>query len=223
MAEITHTPSDLAGRVRFMPGYPVMLQMCGQLIHEATADEGSVLVVGAGGGLEIEALSQRAPAWRFCGVDPTPNMIADARARVRACGADARVTRVEGYVHDAPLTKHDAATCLLTLHFVPDDGQKLHTLRAIRERLKPGAPFVLVDCCLDKGASNFAERLERYCQFALDSGAPAEQLDVARDRMTNVGQTVSAAREAELLREAGFSGIELFYAGHSWRGWVSYA
>ena len=223
MTEVTHTPSDVEGRARYMPAYPVMLQMSGQLLLESIGNQGSVLVIGAGGGLEIEAFARRSSAWRFCAVDPTPNMIAEARARLRACGADARTTWIEGYVFDAPAAQYDAATCLLTLHFVPDDGQKLKTLQAIRDRLRPGAPFVLVDCCMDKSAANFAERLDRYCQFAFDSGAPAEMLDVARDRMTNVGHTVSEGRETELLREAGFSGIELFYAGHSWRGWMSYA
>lgn len=42
----------------------------------------------------------------------------------------------------------DAATCILILRLVPDDGAKLELLRQTRRRLKPAAPFVLVDQCL---------------------------------------------------------------------------
>jgi tRNA (cmo5U34)-methyltransferase len=34
---------------------------------------------------------------------------------------------------------------------------------------------------------------------------------------------VSPAREEALLAEAGFTGTELFFAGLSWRGWITYA
>ena len=40
----------------------------------------------------------------------------------------------EGYIDVAPEGPFDAATCLLTLHFVPVEE---------RRRLKPGAPFVV--------------------------------------------------------------------------------
>ncbi len=222
MTSVSHTPGDLEGRARFMPAYGVMLQMCGQLIRETIGDEGSVLIVGAGGGLELEAFARQSPRWRYCAVDPTPNMIAAARDRARACGADARTIWIEGYVHDAPETRHDAGACLLTLHFV-EDGQKLGTLRDIRVRLKDGAPFVLVDLCLDKSAADYPRRLLRYRQFALDSGAPVEQADETQSRLRDVLNTVSAERNVQLLEEAGFQNSELFYAGHSWRGWVAYA
>jgi tRNA (cmo5U34)-methyltransferase len=200
-----------------------MLQMCAQLVREAIGGDGSILIVGAGGGLEIEAFARFAPQWRFCAVDPTPNMLSEARERARACGAADRVSWVEGYPHDAPPTPFDAATCLLTLHFVSDDGAKLDTLRQICIRLKPGAPFVLVDLCMDKSAADYPRRLLRYRQFALDSGAPLDQVDQTQSRVRDVLSTVSADRDVELLAQAGFTNTELFYAGHSWRGWVAYA
>lgn len=34
---------------------------------------------------------------------------------------------------------------------------------------------------------------------------------------------IGPAREEALLAEAGFTGTELFFAGLSWRGWITYA
>lgn len=206
-----------------MPAYGVMLQMCRQLIEETIGKRGRVLILGAGGGLELEHFARRAPDWEFSAVDPDAGMLGSARERAKRCGALDRTTFIEGYIQDAPPDRCDAATCLLTLHFVADDGAKFETLQAVRARLKPGAPFLLVDLCIGKNASDYEVRLARYRQFALDSGAPRDQADSTGKRLRDVLQLVSPERDLALLAEAGFADVDLFYAGHSWRGWVAYA
>jgi tRNA (cmo5U34)-methyltransferase len=119
----------------------------------------------------------------------------------------------EGYVFDAPNGPFDAATCLLTLHFVADDGSKLDTLRAIHARLRPGAPFLLVDLCMEKGAADHELRIGRYRTFALNSGAGPQDVADSVERVRNVINTVPPARDEALLAEAGFRGADLFYAG----------
>lgn len=211
------------GPGRFVPGYTIMQRMAAQLIAERIGGVGEVLVLGAGGGLELEAFASARPGWRFLAVDPSAEMLNAARARAAACNALDRVRWVEGLIFDAPVAPCDAATCLLTLHFVPDDGGKLATLRAIHERLKPGAPFVLVDLCMDKAALDYQRHVDRYQRFALDSGADADDVAETVIRVKTIINTVPAARDEELLAEAGFGDAGLFYAGLSWRGWVAAA
>ncbi|MFP3481047.1 class I SAM-dependent methyltransferase, partial [Burkholderia sp. SIMBA_057] len=72
--------------------------------------------LGAGGGLELKALADAHPHWRFVGVDPAAEML---RLAERTLGPHMdRVELVEGYIDDAPEGPFDAATCLLTLHFL---------------------------------------------------------------------------------------------------------
>lgn len=209
------------GPGRFVPGYQVMQRVAAQLIAERIGDAGKVLVLGAGGGLEIETFAREYPHWTYLGVDPAGEMLNAARERVAACGAAA--SWVQGYIFDAPPERCDAATTMLTLHFVPDDGGKLATLRALHERLKPGAPFILVDLCIDKAAPDYDRAVERYRTFALRAGAEPDDVAGTIDRVRHVLQTVAPARNEALLREAGFTDVQLFYAGLSWRGWVAYA
>jgi tRNA (cmo5U34)-methyltransferase len=209
------------GPGRFLPGYAVMQTMSAQLIAERIGEEGRVLILGAGGGLEIEAFARLHPAWRFVGVDPAKEMLSAARKRAAVCGAQAEWH--EGYIFDAPAGPFDAATSMLTLHFVADDGGKFATLRAIRDRLKPNAPFILVDLCIDKSASDHALHVERYRRWALNSGADTEDVAATVERVKHLINTVAPARDEALLVEAGFSRTQLFYAGLSWRGWVAYA
>jgi len=209
------------GPHQFVPGYQVMQRMAAQILAERVLGNGEVLVLGAGGGLELEAFAALHPGWRFTGVDPAAEMLKAARERVDACGADDRVELIEGLIDDAPDGPFDGATCLLTLHFVPDDGGKLETLELIRKRLKPGAPFVLVDLCIAGDDADF--RRDRYATFALNSGADPDDVAQTKARLVDVLHTVSAEREEALLKEAGFTGVDLFYAGLSWRGWSARA
>jgi tRNA (cmo5U34)-methyltransferase len=219
---VPHSPSTLEGRAQFVPGYSAMLQMCAQLIAERAGDRADVLILGAGGGLELEVFHGRWPRWRFCAVDPTPNMLAEARERAKACGALDQVDWIDGTIGDVPEKLYDGATCLLTLHFIPTH-EKLATLQNLRARLKQGAPFLLVDLCAPKNAPDYERRLSRYHRFATDSAAPSDLADYVVGRVRTVLQTQSPEFNEALLAEAGFIDVELFYAGHSWRGWVAYA
>lgn len=209
------------GPQNVVPGFEAMHRMAVQLISESAPADGRVLVLGAGGGLELKAFVSARPGWRLVGVDPSATMLAQAKLTL---GADAgKVDLVEGYIADAPQGPFDGATCLLTLHFLPDDGAKLDALRDIRSRLKPGGRFALVDSCIDRHAPDVQSRLDRYARYALASGFDQELVDKIVDDIGTKLNAVTAAREEELLCEAGFVDIDLFYAGLSWRGWIASA
>ena len=204
----------------FVPGFEGMHRMTGLLLAESVPENGSVLVLGAGGGHELTHLSAVQAGWRFCAVDPSEEMLSAARYRMRAQGDEQRVDWVHGVIEDAPDGPFDAATCLLTLHFVADDGGKLATLQAIRARLRPEAPLVLVDLCMDRAAADFEQALGRYARFAEDSGAEVEDVRQTAERI-RAGHlnSVTPDRNVALFQDAGFTNIALFYAGLSWRGW----
>jgi len=207
------------GPPAFMPGHGGVLQMAGILLGERAPAEARVLVVGAGGGLETRALGLMQPAFRFVGVDPAPRMLALARTVIGAALAE-RVELVEGTVDDAPPGPFDAATCILVLGLIPDDGSKAETLRGIHRRLRPGAPFVLVDHCLDPGGPDFERGLARYGAYARASGVDPEVVGQAQEQLRTSSALVFAERDVALLCEAGFRDPEVFYVGMAWRGWL---
>jgi tRNA (cmo5U34)-methyltransferase len=134
-----------------------------------------------------------------------------------------RLQLIQGVVADAPAGPFDAATCILVMGLVPDDGAKLDLLREVRRRLKPGAPFVLADQCIDLAAPDRALRLDRYAAYARASGVDPATVAGARAMMDTSTTIVAPARNEALLREAGFEAIELFYLAMAWRGWLGYA
>ena len=145
-----------AGPPAFTPGHAGLLQMIGVLLSESVPGDGQLLVVGAGGGLETKYLASVEPDWRFVGLDPASAMLDLARAVAGPVAGD-RLTLIEGTVVDAPPGPFDAATCVLVLGLIADDGSKLTTLEEVRRRLRPGAPFIIVDQCIDLAAPDAHE------------------------------------------------------------------
>lgn len=96
------------GPRRFVPGFDALHRMTSLLLAEATPPEARVLVLGAGGGLELKALAEAHAGWRFVGVDPAREMLREAERRLRSLMD--RVTLFEGYVDAAPGGPFDAAT-----------------------------------------------------------------------------------------------------------------
>ena len=128
------------GPVRMVPGFHALQRMTSILLAERTQDDAHVLVLGACGGLELKAFAEAQAGWRFCGVDPSAEMLALAKRTLGPLAS--RIEFHEGFIDTAPAGPFDAATCLLTLHIL-DENERLHTLAEVHRRLKPGAPFVV--------------------------------------------------------------------------------
>ena len=74
------------GPRRNVPGYDSLLPMVRILLAERMPANGRVLVVGAGGGLELEDMALAHPGWRFDGVDPSQPMLDLAAQRLQSAG-----------------------------------------------------------------------------------------------------------------------------------------
>lgn len=60
---------------RIVPGLDDLHRIAMLLLAEETPEAAHILVVGAGGGMEIRAMAEARPAWRFTGVDPSGPML----------------------------------------------------------------------------------------------------------------------------------------------------
>lgn len=216
-------PAAIAGYVentpRKVPGFADLHRMAALLLAEHAPAEAAILVLGAGGGLELKSFAQAAPGWRFVGVDPAREML-DLAWRVLA-PLPSRIGLVEGYVDDAPPGPFDGATCLLTLHFLPR-AERLRTLRELKRRLKPDAPLIVAHHCSPQPGRE-RQWLARAVAFANDLPTDAGRVVASAAAMAERLSLLTPEQEEDVLREAGFADIALFYAGLTFRGWVARA
>ncbi len=208
------------GPRRFVPGLADLHRMTGVLLAERAPSDANVLVLGAGGGLELTALAQAHAGWRFEGIDPAAEMLKLAAQTMGPLASRARLR--EGYIEDASTGPFDAAVCLLTLHFL-DADERLSTVREVHRRLKPGAPFVVAHSSLPTEREDRDIWLTRYMAFAIASGADVEYTGKARDAVDKMSGMLPADTDPAILKAAGFSDVTQFYQGFTWRGWIAYA
>jgi tRNA (cmo5U34)-methyltransferase len=208
------------GPPRFMPGFADLHRMSAILLAERMPPDARVLVVGAGGGLELRAFAEAHAGWTFTGVDPSAEMLKLAARTLDSLAS--RATLVEGYVEDAPIGPFDAATCLLTLHFL-DREERRRTAWEIHRRLRPGAPFVAAHTSFPQDATQRSRWLARYAAFAVSQGVDPALAEGVRASVDASLSILSPEDDEAVLREAGFQDVTPFYAAFTWRGWVAYA
>lgn len=208
------------GPPRIVPGYEGMLRMTTLLLAERVPVEARVLVLGAGGGLELKAFAQAHPGWTFDGVDPSSEMLKLAEQILGPFAS--RVTLRRGYIDDAPIEPFDAATCLLTMHFLSLEERR-RTVAEVHRRLQPGAPFVVAHLSVPQGKGERDLWLSRYAAFMATSGIDHEKAANARTAIGTQLCILTPEQDEAILREAGFSNVSLFYVGFTFRGWVGYA
>lgn len=207
----------------FTAAYEQLFAMAYAYLRATVKDNADLLIVGAGTGMEICTFGEKSRRWNFTGVDPSAEMLAIAREKIAKREMEFRVKLFRGYVHDVPeVPVFDGATCILVMHFLPDDGAKLHLLKSIGQRLKRGAPLILVDAFGDSSTEAFARTVEAWKTFVKTKGVnPQFVEDGFSGQILKRLQFVPEDRIMSLLDEAGFERPHRFYTGFLYGGWMT--
>ena len=198
----------------WIPNYHYFMDKLPKLLRDTR--EKDLLVVGCGTGNEIERFIQAQEDWQITGVDPSPDMIKQAREKLYNFK---NVKLIEGLVNDLGVEKkYGAATLLLVLHFIDDNGGKLAILKQIADRLSPDAPFVMLDITGDK--AQFKSNLN-ILRLLLPDGLEEEQINSRLTRIENDLHPVSEDRLSELCVTAGFEPPLRFFQSAVYMGWIT--
>ena len=125
---------------KFIPGYEEVLSRAADEIADIRPER--VVDLGAGTGALTEAILEHECVGRVDAVDIDPEMLAQARVRLKRFGARVRF-RERSF--DAPLVKCDAVAASLALHHVPKMQAKVELYKRIYDALRPGGVFVNAD------------------------------------------------------------------------------
>lgn len=196
-------------------GYDLTFQLTESFLRALGKPNLHILVVGAGGGAEVERFLPHNPGWKITGVDPSQQMLALALAKVDRFKLADRVTFLQGTIEQLESeARFDAATCLYVLHFLPDDA-KLSLLRSIKDHLQPGAPLYLINGVRPDAAEIEMANPTLSADFQGAWQQYGESMGMAAERMASTvaglmeqmsrPQTATAARVQELVHEAGFT------------------
>ncbi|MCV7369541.1 class I SAM-dependent methyltransferase [Mycolicibacterium duvalii] len=203
---------------QMVPALQDVHRMATILMDEHTHADGRILILGAGGGLETRAFAETHPNWTFDAVDPAKAML-DLAANTLAAHMD-RVRMHHGYIDQAPTGPFDAATSLLTLHFLQPDARR-DTAAQVRRRLPSGAPLIVMHMSFPQQCD--AERelwIERHVGYLVANGIAPEEARKAREAIADKVPVLSPEQDCDILYAAGFSEVRQFFSTFTFRGWV---
>lgn len=199
----------------WIPNYHYFQGLLPKLLQDIPQKE--LLVVGCGTGNEIEEFTKSSDAWQVTGIDPSPEMIAQAKVKLQEYN---NVQLIEGVLSDLGTDKkYSAATLLLVLHFIPDNGEKLEMLKYIAGRLAPKAPLILLDITGDSDQimGNLGV-LRTLLPHDLDRAKVENRLQRIAQDLHHVAED----RLIELVVEAGFEPPLRFFQSSVYMGWIAY-
>ena len=207
----------------FVPGYDSLFSMILALLQTELGPKATVLVAGSGTGKELLTFGRKMPRWTFTAIDPSPQMVEQCRVKLEQENLIGRVDLRQGYVDDLPAAElYDAATLVLVLHFVPDDGSQYNLLRSISQRLKRGGSLVLVHHYGDRQSEIFHHLLSAWTNYHILMGLPPDQANRIFEQAFSTHHFISDARTLELLHSVGFQSIERFFGAFVTGGWIAH-
>jgi len=207
---------------RVIPGYENLHQLSASIVQTQTGGRGRVLVVGAGTGEDSINVCRDNPLLSVVGCDLSGDMLAVARRRVADEGLSDRIKLLESEVGKLPQeAAFDAATMILVMHFIADDGSKKNLLKSIADRLKPGAALVLGDMFGNRSSPQFKDQETIWRNMQIAAGVEADVVDKSIRHAAKDTYPISENRLCELLDEAGFEDISPFFRSLMFGGWLA--
>lgn len=164
-----------------------------------TQAEVDILDLGCGTGIQLEFVFARAPNARVTGIDLAPNMLEQLRYKFGSFSAQMRL--VQGSLLDLSLgeDEYDYAISTLTMHHLPPE-EKVRVYGKVRKALRPTGLYVEGDQSnTPEGEKNTLYWYNRWIA-KLPGGNRAEW---------NYDITLTVETQKRLLREAGFSDVQL--------------
>ena len=217
-----------------IPGYELMHEMAHAFVAAAVPQGGKVLIPGCGTGHEVVEYARKHPDWTVVAVDPAEPMLSQAKEKVRAQGID-NVIFHHGYVDDLPPDeKFDASVCVLTMHFIPDDGRKQSFLNEVARRLQPGGLYVNVDMICDdpqqlRNTMGAAVKHWMFDQASIhypkevkeDAAQVLAYIDNGIEEQIREVHHISESRLREMMEQAKLHPPNNFYTAFYYRGWLT--
>jgi tRNA (cmo5U34)-methyltransferase len=206
---------------KIVPAYHSIYELTQHLLRDKLNKEARILVAGAGTGKEIIDCSQNNPYWSFTGFDPAETMLSIARKKVADASLDNKISLILGLIDDVAEKDFDAATSILVMHFLPDDGKKVNFLKGIADKLKPGALIVLVDLEGEIGSDEFdtfKAAWKNQQLFVRGNSDRVREEFVIREKEVHF---IPQKRIESLLEKVGFIKIHKFFKAYLFGGYVA--
>ena len=212
---------------RSIPQYDIMRDSVANLVYDIIKNQKykkenfNILDIGCSDGLMIEKLMNRFNnEGNYTGIDISEPMLQKAKYRflddiingkVKIDNCDLRTDYPSGY--------YDAVTSVLSIQFTPIEYRQ-HIIQNIYNSLSPSnGCFIMVEKVLGNTDSINKLFVKNYYDMKKQNGYTEEQIERKRLSLEGVLVPVTSDWNIDLLKQAGFRQVDVFW---KWMNFVGY-
>jgi tRNA (cmo5U34)-methyltransferase len=185
-------------------GMPRRDELLAEVVRWLPAGAANVLELGCGTSALTALLAERYPAARVTAVDASVEMLSIASKRLGARQIDFVGSKFEDLTMEE--CRYDVIASNMALHHIAD---KAPLYRSIRLALRPGGAFVLGDEVLGISPELERRNWDDWLAYARrPGGLSEEQIAGIEEHMATFDHYETLPRQLELLRNAGFHGVD---------------
>ncbi|MEI3854020.1 MULTISPECIES: carboxy-S-adenosyl-L-methionine synthase CmoA [unclassified Ensifer] len=161
------------------------------------------------------------PSVRFVGIDNAPDMIEKAREKIVEANTKRSIDLRVGDLHQG-IDIHDASVVmmLLTLQFVrPLHRERI--MRTIYDGLNERGALLLVEKLTSEDSTFNRLFIEHYYDYKRRNGYSDIEIAKKREALENVLIPYRLEENLQLLKEAGFRSVEVFFRWYNFCGIIA--
>jgi tRNA (cmo5U34)-methyltransferase len=166
------------------------------------------LDTGCGTGNLAAKAADRFAGVRFILSDPSAAMLDIAREKLQGIEAEYVLSGSEAL---SPAGLVDVVTAIMSHHYLTAEQRRQATENCFAA-LKPGGVYVTFETIRPCSEAATAIGLQRWRQHQLNSGKPAEEVEKHISRYGVELLPITIEEHLQLLRQAGFSSVEILWA-----------
>jgi tRNA (cmo5U34)-methyltransferase len=107
-----------------------------------------------------------------------------------------------------------------TLQFIPKQ-KRAHLLNQIYESLVPGGGFILNEKVLSENELISETFIEMHHDFKQGHGYSKMEISKKRDALENVLIPLKLSKTMQLIRESGFTSVDIFFKWNNFAGLIA--
>lgn len=207
---------------RSVPFYEEMQRMIGELSADHYKDETNIYDLGCSTGATLIQMNESIPSHiQFIGIDDSPDMLEKCREKLVETGFE-RPVKLEVADLNANVNIENASVVVLclTLQFVrPVNREKL--LRSIYNGMVPGGAIIIIEKILAEDSTFNRDFIKYYYDMKRRNHYSEMEISQKREALENVLIPYKLSENIMMLREAGFSQVEVFFKWYNFSGFVA--
>jgi tRNA (cmo5U34)-methyltransferase len=205
---------------RSVPFYDEMQRMLAELAADFAVDGTNVFDLGCSIGTTLRGLDALPQDVTFVGVDASEAMIARAQANLSATLRHPYELRCANLNHGLGIANASVVVMSLTLQFI----RPLYRERALREicaGLNRDGCLLLIEKVVAEESLLNRLYIEHYYEFKQRNGYTTLEIARKREALENVLIPYRIHENEEMLRNAGFRAVDVFFKWYNFTGLIA--